>query len=99
MLVSNPEVSELVHACLHARPFAWQRFVDRFLPSVLQTVHEVDVQASRGWSEQQHEELTQEFFESLRHRDYELLRQWDQQSDFETWLVIAVRRVACANSG
>ncbi|MGI9516101.1 MAG: hypothetical protein ACR2NP_03565, partial [Pirellulaceae bacterium] len=66
---------------------------------VLQTVHEVDVQASRGWTEQQHEELTREFFESLRQHDYQLLRQWDQQTDFETWLVIAVRRVVCANSG
>ncbi len=99
VLVDNPEVLELVHACLHGRPFAWQRFVDRFLPVVLQTVQEIDVQASRGWSAQQQEEMTREVFDRVRQDNYRLLREWDEQSDFETWLIIAIRRITCAARG
>ena len=96
-LDAHTEETDLVQACLKARPFAWQRFVDHYLPLVLQTVHEVDVQASRGWSEKQHEQLTQDVFQHLRKDNYQLLRQWDGKSDFSTWLIIAIRRITCGS--
>ncbi len=94
VLDALPDESLLVQACLQQRPFAWQAFADRFLPTVLKTIHEIDIQASRGWPETRHHELARSVFWRLKQDDFQLLREWDDHTDFETWLVVVTRRVA-----
>ena len=93
VLDSKADESLLIHACLQQRPFAWQSFADRFLPTVLKTIQEIDVQTVRGWPESQHHELARTIFWRLKQDDFQLLREWDNATDFETWLVVLTRRI------
>lgn len=96
ILDAKAEESSLIQSCLNHRPFAWQKFVDRFLAVVLKTVHEIDAQSNRGWSEEDHHQMALNVFRCLKDDDHRLLREWDSSSDFETWLIIAARRITLA---
>lgn len=93
ILDARADENWLVQSCLSQRPFAWQHFVDRFLPVVLKTIQEVDVQSSRGWQESVQHEMSQAVFKRLKQDDCQLLRDWDTSTDFETWLIVVTRRV------
>ncbi len=90
--------NRLVQSCLQQRPFAWQQFVDAFLPVVLQTIQEIAVQTSQQWPESQHEQFSRQVFRQLRDDDFQLLRDWDSELDFTTYLVIATRRIVLNKS-
>ena len=93
---TNPDANQLVQACLNHRQFAWQQFVDRFLPIILTTVQELDRKTSRGWQETEQHDLARMVFRQLRQDDYRLLREYDPAQDFETWLIVITRRLALA---
>ena len=94
----SPE-NDLVQSCIDHRPFAWQQFSDRYLPVVLKTVQQIDTQASHGWTEDKHQQLVTKVFETLQEDDFQLLRNWDNSADFETYLIIVTRRVALGQNG
>lgn len=90
---AKSEETSLVRSCLEHRPFAWQQFVDRYLPVVLQSIQEFDVQTNQSWTEKHREEIARHVFDRLRKDDFDLLRRWDPDSNFDTFLVIATRRI------
>jgi len=87
------EETVLIQACLNSRPFAWQKFVDRFLPIVLKIIHEINTQVDRDWTEPDHQKLATSVFDHLHQDHCLLLKDWDPSSDFESWLIIAARRI------
>ena len=96
---AKAEDSVLIQSCLSQRPFAWQKFVDRYLPAVLQAIQEIDTQSSRGWSEAEHNEYARLVFQRVKEAECKLLGEWDSATDFETWLVVVVRRIVLAKTG
>ena len=84
---------KLIQACLEEQPFAWQQFVDRFLPVVVKTIEQIEAQASRNWQPTDRQRLAIGVFDHLKRDQFQLLRERDAQLDFETWLVVATRRI------
>ena len=91
---ANSAESVLIQSCLNQKPFAWQKFADRFLPVVLKTIQEIDTQSNQGWGEDRHHDLTVTVFSKLKEDNCQLLGQWDSTNDFETWLIVVSRRIA-----
>ncbi len=88
---------KLIQACLEEEPFAWQHFVDRFLPVVVKTIEQIEAQASRNWQPTDRQRLAIGVFDRLKRNQFQLLRERDAQLDFETWLVVATRRICLTN--
>jgi len=89
---------KLIQACLEEQPFAWQHFVDRFLPVVVKTIEQIEVQASRNWQPTDRQRLASSVFDHLKRDQFQLLRERNDQLDFETWLVVATRRMSLNSS-
>ena len=62
------------------------------------TIKEIDKQSGRGWNESEHQDLAKSVFRKLEQNDLKLLREWDPDNDFETWLIVLARRMAFRSS-
>ncbi|MEY2613801.1 MAG: hypothetical protein RL069_2613 [Planctomycetota bacterium] len=77
----------LIDACLSGDQIAWKNFCDRFAGLILDVVN--DSISSRNT---QAEPLVEDFFRSLRHNQFQLLRDFRQKSSLASYLAVAARR-------
>ncbi len=89
---------KLIQSCLEEQPFAWQHFVDRFLPVVVKTIQQMETQASRNWQPSDQQRLAIGVFDRLKTDQFQLLRERDDRLDFETWMVVITRRITLGNA-
>jgi hypothetical protein len=93
----SPLTGDLIKACLEARPFAWQAFVDQCAPAVLESIRSLGHSTGRKWTEDEVARYSTKVFESLRAEDYALLRSLDSTMNSETFLTVVVRRTVSAS--
>ena len=84
---------ELLQSCIDGRPFAWQRFVDQYLGTVIQVIDQIAETTSLKLSKSDRESSAKLVFETLRADDCDLLRRYREYANFETFLVLVTRRV------
>ncbi len=84
---------ELVQACVDERPFAWQRFVDQNLGTVIQVIDQINDSTSLKLSRSDRESAARLVFETMRADDCALLRRYREYANFETFLVLMTRRI------
>ncbi len=84
---------KLVQRCLSGDPQAWEAFVDRFVGLVLHVVRHTARSRSFRLSQQDEEDLVAEFFVTVIHSDFAVLRRFRSESSLATYLTVVARRV------
>ena len=83
----------LLERCLDRAPLAWEDFVDRFLPLVLQVVQHTSFHRGLRLDNSQQEDLVADVFVALIHDDFHVLRRFRKECSFATYLTVIARRV------
>jgi RNA polymerase sigma-70 factor (ECF subfamily) len=83
----------LLDRCLDRAPMAWEDFVDRFLPLVLQVVQHTGFHMGIRLDSSQQEDLVADVFVALVQDDFQALRRFRKESSFATYLTVIARRV------
>ncbi|MBL8869654.1 MAG: sigma-70 family RNA polymerase sigma factor [Planctomycetaceae bacterium] len=83
----------LLERCLDRAPMAWEDFVDRFLPLVLQVVQHTSFHRGLRLDASRQEDLVADVFVALIHDDFHVLRRFRKECSFATYLTVIARRV------
>lgn len=84
---------KLLQRCLSREPRAWEAFVDRFLGLVLHVVRHSAKSRSMRLGKEDEEDLVAEFFMTLLHDDFAVLRRFRLECSLATYLTVVARRV------
>lgn len=84
---------KLLQRCLSREPQAWEAFVERFLGLILHVVRHTAKSRALQIGPQDEEDLVAEFFATVVHDDFALLRRFRLESSLATYLAVVARRV------
>jgi RNA polymerase sigma-70 factor, ECF subfamily len=83
----------LLERCLHAKPRAWEDFVDRFMGLVIHVVNHTARARSVRLSIGDRDDLCAEVFLAIIKNDYAVLRNFRGKSSLATYLTVVARRI------
>jgi len=87
--------TQLLVACLNRESFAWEKFVDHFLPIIGRVVdfqlQEAGVGGETGAASQR-DALVKQVFQQLAADDFALLRRYDASANLATYLSVIAQR-------
>lgn len=91
--LSNRDQLAIVKRCIERSPFAWEDFVDTFMEPVLFVVDQTTKRRNVVLNDSQRGRMCEAVFRSLRHNDFQLLREFEGRSSAMTYLIILARRL------
>ena len=83
----------LLDRCLHAKPRAWEDFVDRFMGLVIHVINHTAQCRSINLSAADREDLAADVFLTLVDNDMAVLRHFRGKSSLATYLTVIARRI------
>lgn len=88
----NEEDAQLLNDCIDGKSFAWEKFVDRFLPAVLKVVDFAATESKVKLTDEQRNHAASSVFAELAADDFQQLRNFDGQSSASTYVSIVAQR-------
>lgn len=82
---------EIIQQCIEREVGAWNRFVDRFSSLIFSLIHKSFQHLGFDYIEQDAEDVLENVLIAFVEKDYKLLRQYDSQYRFSTWVGVIVR--------
>ncbi len=89
--MSADDDRQLVDRCIARAPGAWRIFVDRFAPTVRALASRYLKLNGQFPDSAELDDVTQDVFMALIHRDYHLLKNYDPTFSFKTYLGVITR--------
>ena len=89
--MSADDDRQLVDRCIARAPGAWRVFVDRFAPTVRALANRYLKLNGRFPDFAELDDVVQDVFKALIHRDYHLLKNYDPTYSFKTYLGVITR--------
>ncbi len=84
---------KILNDCLTGQPFAWQEFVDHFLPSVARVINDASQKNGIELTADQKSVLTSTVFSSVSSEDFLLLRQIEPATDVDKFMAVLASRI------
>ena len=93
-LSGDDESKRLIEACLTHAPYAWEQFVDCYLPHVIRITEQLHHLPGVGHLPFNPNEIAIEVFRRLNENDYQELRNFRFDASFYTYLSVLTYRTA-----
>ena len=91
----SEDPTKLLVDCLKGESFAWERFVDRFLPLISRIVEFelAELHSDGKPPEELQQRYVKKIFRHLAANDMDLLRRYNASSNLATYLTVIAQRV------